>query len=542
MSGTPSTHNSFAFIQARLGSTRFPKKILKPIPEGSNSTFLDHIHRRLSTVFEKNQIVFLIPESDEESIQFLNSRGYLYFCGSELDVRDRFRKASKHFGAEHIFRLTADNPFIDIDSIRYLYEAVLEIKDTYYSLSMVGLPLGMGVECFSAESLFYESDSTNLERHKEHVSLHIKEFPDIHKQYRLSPPHLQRNDSMFQKQFKEISKLRITVDEWKDYQLICNIWNTLGEKNPNFGADEVYLLFQTNPNLFDINANVEQVIFDLPKNENLKKQVNILYGNPSFYGYGHFERCKSLSIFLQINGYAVKLMDHFDEKESEIPHILDLRETEFPIQNTFYIDNLNHPPNNLNAIFFLPHPSHPIKNQNLLSYFSSPLSELKSNQKEIPGKLLVYAGQLEEKQSEQIDNYLLPFLNTSNDSQTPIFQFVLRIGGTKPKDPNINFIPRISYLEFLREMDSSEWILTYFGQTMMEAVVKGKKVSLIGISEIHDTLGRYAEKELGIPYVGKLSDLSKIETFPNKTETKKINYVRDAHMQILNWLNTIVPN
>ncbi len=91
MSGIRSTHDSFAFIQARLGSTRFPKKILKTIPEESETTFLDHIHLRLSSVFEFQQIVFLIPETDLESIQFLKSRGYLYFTGSELDVRDRFR-------------------------------------------------------------------------------------------------------------------------------------------------------------------------------------------------------------------------------------------------------------------------------------------------------------------------------------------------------------------------------------------------------------------------------------------------------------------
>ncbi|TGM87716.1 cytidylyltransferase domain-containing protein [Leptospira bouyouniensis] len=546
MSGIHSTHNSFAFIQARLGSTRFPKKILKQIPEGSDSTFLDHIHRRLKTVFDSNQIVFLIPESDIESIQYLKTKGYLYFCGSELDVRDRFRKAAKHFGAKHIFRLTADNPFIDIDSIRYLYEAILEIAEKYYSLSMEGLPLGMGVECFSADSLFYHSEETELERHKEHVSLHIKEFPEIHRQYRLSPPHLQSVDAFQQLSKNEISKLRITVDEWKDYELICEIWKTLGDKNANFGAEEVLQLYQNNPHMFSLNASVEQIVFELPKNEKTKKQVNILYGKPDEYGYGHFERCKSLSIYLQLYGYDVKLTSSFDNSEINVPHIFDIRENEFSVRNSFFIDNVNHPPNNTNACYFLPHPSYPILNTTLekasftkLSYYSSPISEVDRGLGTSPGKLLVYAGQLDETQSEQIDNFLLQFHQSKMNSQTTIFQSILRIGGTKPKDNNIQFVQRIPYTEFLKEMEFSEWIFTYFGQTMMECVAKGKKVCLFGISEIHETLGKFAEKELNIPYVGTLTELSNLRHFPKKTIPKKIKYVRDAHIQILNWLNSI---
>ncbi|TGL14213.1 spore coat biosynthesis protein F [Leptospira levettii] len=539
MSGIHSTHDSFAFIQARLGSTRFPKKILKSIPEDSGITFLDHIHRRLSTVFEHNQIIFLIPESDEESIQFLNTRGYLYFCGSELDVRDRFRKAAIHFGAKHIFRLTADNPFIDIDSIRYLYEAILEINETYYSLSMNGLPLGMGVECFSTASLCYDTEETQLERHKEHVSLHIKEFPEVHKQYRLSPPHLQPLDIYRKFQNGELSHLRITVDEKKDFELICKIWNQLGETNPFFGAKEVLELYDINPNFFNLNANVEQVVFTLPKTEKNIKRINVLYGNPLQFGYGHFERCKSLSIYLQLNEYDVQLKDTFLEEGSNIPHIFDTREIEYPVQNAFYIDNLNHPPNTTNATFFLPHPSIPSSNENSLSYYSSPLSELKSTNPESSGKILVYAGQLDETESQQIDEFLLQF-HQSKNQVNPQFHSILRIGGQKPKDSHIEYQPRISYSEFLREIDSSEWVCTYFGQTMIEGMAKSKKVSLIGISEIHETLGLFAEKELGIPYLGPLSKLNQINHFPNKTNSKKIKLVRDAHTKILNWLNSIV--
>lgn len=550
MSGIHSTHDSFAFIQARLGSTRFPKKILKSIPEGSNLTFLDHIQNRLTTLLDKEQIVFLIPENDEETIQFLKGRGYLYFCGSETDVRERYRSAAKQFGAKHIIRLTGDNPFVDVDSIRYLYEAILEVKEPYYSLSMMGLPLGMGVECFSAASLFYESNETNLERHKEHVSLHIKEFPEIHTQYRLYPPHLQRIPLFQEMQNGLISQLRITVDEKNDYDLICEIWKHLGKTNPNFGVEEILSLYKSNPQIFSINSDVSQVTFSLPKPEKEKKKIIILYGNPNQYGYGHLERCKSLSIDLQVNGYDVVLRDTFHEDERDLPHIFDIREIEYPVRHSFYIDNLNHPPNKSNACFFLPHPSYvfseraskevnPDPTPTKLSYYSSPLSELNRETKTIPGKILVYAGQLDETESDQIDNYLLQFYKQSLHFENPSFDFILRIGGKKPNNSKIHFQERISYTEFLREMNSAEWVCTYFGQTMMEAMANGKKVSLLGISEVHTTLGEFAEKELGIPFIGRLSKLDSVFRFPDKMNTKNINLVRDAHIQILDWLNSL---
>ncbi|MCW7491734.1 spore coat biosynthesis protein F [Leptospira sp. 2 VSF19] len=533
MSGILSTRDCFAFIQARLGSTRFPKKILKSIPEESNTSVLDHIHNRLSTIFPKEQIVFLVPEGDRELIEFLQNKNYQYFVGSESDVRDRFRKACLHFKAKHIFRLTGDNPFIDLESIRYLYEAITYISDPYYSLSMVGLPLGMGVECFSANSLLLDAKGPIPERHTEHVSLHIKEHPEIHKQIRLSAPHLNH--------FVDInpSTLRITVDESKDYELVCSLWEKLGTKDPFFGAKEVIQLAKDQPEFFLVNASVEQVTFPLPKEGRKSKQVRIVYGEPSLFGSGHYERCKSLSVFLEMNGYDIILSDKPDLESRDLPQILDIRENEFPLHNLFYIDNLHHLPNKSNSSFFLPNPMIPIHQGDPISYFNSPLSELDWNQKTIPGQVLVYAGSLGKEESELIDRYLLQFLN-SNTAETIVnIDSVVRIGGTPPINQNVNFISRISYIEFLKQIQKSELVLTYFGQTMMESIGYGKKVCLIGITPIHESLGKFAEEKLGIPYLGSLSELKDYKQFPNLFPNPKTKLVRDAHLKILKWLESI---
>lgn len=533
MSGILSTLDCFAFIQARLGSTRFPKKILKSIPEGSNTSVLCHIHNRLSTIFPKEQIVFLVPEGDTELIAFLNKKHYQYFVGSETDVRDRFRKACLHFQAKHIFRLTGDNPFIDLESIRYLYEAITYISDRYYSLSMVGLPLGMGVECFSANSLLFDLDGYAPERHIEHVSLHIKEHPEIHKQFRLSAPHLN--------QFTDInpSSLRITVDESKDYELVSSLWEKLGTKDPFFGAKEVIQLANDQPEVFLVNASVEQVTFSLPKTNRESKPVRIVYGEPSLFGSGHSERCKSLSVFLEMNGYDLILADKPDLQSKHLPQILDIRENEFPLNHLFYIDNLHHLPTEANSSFFLPNPVAPIKQGDPISYFSSPLSEWDWNQSTIPGRILVYAGNLGNEESEQIDRYVLQFLNSNVYSEKTNISSVIRIGGTPPINKEVQYIQRVSYIEFLKQIQRSEVVLTYFGQTMMESLSNGKKVCLLGITPVHESLGKFAEKELGIPYLGSFFELNENNQFPKVFPHTKLKLVRDAHLKILKWLESI---
>ncbi|PJZ46208.1 cytidylyltransferase domain-containing protein [Leptospira brenneri] len=533
MNGILSTRDCFAFIQARLGSTRFPQKILKSIPETSNTSVLDHIHNRLSTIFPKEQIVFLIPESDFDLITFLNKRNYQYFAGSESDVRDRYRKASIHYKAKHIFRLTGDNPFIDLESIRYLLEAMTIIPDTYYSLSMVGLPLGMGVECFSTESLLYETGEPIPERYTEHVSLHIKEFPDIHKQYRLHPPHLSPFTEV------DLGPLRITVDDPKDYEMICKLWAELGEKDPFFSAKDVILFAKKNPKIFAINASVEQVTFQLPKVNRESKKVRIVYADPSIFGTGHWERCKSLSVFLEINGYDVALSLEPDSLSPNLPHILDLRENEFPLTNQFYIDNTNHLPTEPNSSFFLPNPVAPMFETDSISYFSSPLSTMDWNQVTLPGKVLVYAGNLNSEDSKQIDNFLLQFLNQKSKNDSHNINSVTRIGGSPPLDAKIEYLSRVSYTQFLREIQSAEFVLTYFGQTMMESAAKGKNVCLVGITPIHESLGKFAEQKMGIPYLGSLTSLNQITKFPDVFPSPNIKLVRDAHLKILKWLETI---
>ena len=131
----------FAFIQARSSSSRLPGKVLKPI---SNKPILSHIIDRLKKVLPLERIILLIPSGDADIIKYAKDNSILYFEGSEEDVRDRFIKASEKFNAENIIRLTADNPFIDIEYLELLLETF--VNPEIEIASFAGLPIGMGVE------------------------------------------------------------------------------------------------------------------------------------------------------------------------------------------------------------------------------------------------------------------------------------------------------------------------------------------------------------------------------------------------------------
>ena len=101
-------------IQARCGSTRLPGKILKVIHD---RTLLDHIIDRLKALQEEAVIVIATSTlpGDDRVEQFCREKGVLCFRGSESNVLSRYYECAREQGFDHIVRLTADNPFVDVE-------------------------------------------------------------------------------------------------------------------------------------------------------------------------------------------------------------------------------------------------------------------------------------------------------------------------------------------------------------------------------------------------------------------------------------------
>lgn len=534
MNGILSTPNPYLLIQARLGSTRLNGKVLLSLSEDSideKFTLLDHIFLRLNLIFSKSNIIFLIPDSDLPLREFLTTRNYNFFVGSETNVRKRYIDCAEKYGIKDIFRLTGDNPFIDLESIQFLWEALFHLNSRYYSLSISGLPLGMGIECFSYESLIFKNDVLNEERHLEHVSLHIKENPKDHQIIRLNAPHLNKEER-HRSQF-----LRITIDEDKDLRLAKKLWKVLGKKNPHFGAKEVLNLHKTNPEIFNLNSEVEQVKFSLPESKKTKKQVTLIYADPKSFGTGHWERCLSLSIFLQVNGIDVELSNHLTNDSSL--KIFDTRENYSETKNAFFIDNLNHLPQNENACFLLPHPSIKYENETKISFYTSPLIQTLKENRGIPGSLFVYLGGLSEEDSSEVDSFILKQLKPEYGIDQ-----IIRVGGKPSRFSEIQYFERLPKLKFYNDLNNSEYVLTYYGLTLLESYFLKKKCFVMGISEVHETLGIFASTLFDIPYLGSLSKLNQRSfhssdyTMNRNAKQWKLHRILElnAHHKILKWI------
>ncbi len=546
MSGIPLTLKPFAFIQARLGSTRFPEKILQTIPVPKSLGFLgfdelnllDHIHLRLNQIFPSEQIIFLIPEKDEKLKEILIDRGYLFFLGSEDDVHSRFVSAANHFKAEHIIRLTGDNPFIDLISIELLIESMFYHIGKDYCIAMSGLPLGMGVECFSKSALESEPKNGWQNHHKEHVSLHIKEDLERFTVRRFDPPHL-REDLV-----SHSHKIRMTIDEERDLLLLREVALLCAKERLFFGAEEVLNLFVENSSLFQKNQDVVQVKFDLPKEEKSKQTISIVYGETKTFGTGHFERMKSINMFLQSNGFQVSLSNV--EKQNSLLQIWDKRDLLPNHPRSLCLDNKNAILENLKIqnIDLLPHPSNS-SGESVIHFYTSPLIEnfLNLNQ---DGKrehdVLLYLGNLELVSVHLFLEKCYPrFLDWG-------FSKVHLITNLEDKDFSDSvFLPeslanhslkiqihrRLFRSQFLNILSKSKAFVSYFGIGLLEAMYLGKETAVFGISPVHNELGEFANQVFKIPYWGNLThSLSLIEP-PGKTECI---LKRDAEKPILQWI------
>ena len=140
-----------AVLQARLGSTRLPGKMLRDL---CGMPLVDHVVERLRRARSLDRIVVAIPEGgrDDALAAHCLSRGWDTFRGSEDDVLGRYAACARAFGLDHIVRATGDTPLVDPEEVDRLVRLHLEEGADYSSSKdEVGsrLPNGTGLEMFT---------------------------------------------------------------------------------------------------------------------------------------------------------------------------------------------------------------------------------------------------------------------------------------------------------------------------------------------------------------------------------------------------------
>ena len=206
--------------QARSGSTRFPGKILKEI-EGKS---LLQIHlNRLSECKTISKIIVATTIKPEDEIIYNKAIqwGFDASRGSELDVLDRFYKAVKNDKPDWIVRVTSDCPLIDPKLVDSIISFVQQKNVDYGSNTFVEkFPDGQDVEVFKFSALETAWKSAKLQSEREHVTPYIRNNSDFNGGVLFKAMN-------FPCEF-DYSKIRMTVDEIRDFELIKKLIEELG--------------------------------------------------------------------------------------------------------------------------------------------------------------------------------------------------------------------------------------------------------------------------------------------------------------------------
>lgn len=230
-----------AILQARVTSSRLPGKVLKPLLGAP--MLLRQIERLQKAQKIDRLLVATSNEPADDLIEKLcEEHGIGCYRGSLNDVLDRFYQAARAFKPEHVVRLTADCPLADpvlIDDVIGFY---LDGGFDYASNAIEPtFPDGLDVEIFRFSCLERVWRDATLPSQREHVT------PFIHQQpLRFKIGHF--------KSPNDLSHLRWTVDESKDFELVTMVYEALYPKNPDFSTQDILNLLNRRPELANWNT------------------------------------------------------------------------------------------------------------------------------------------------------------------------------------------------------------------------------------------------------------------------------------------------
>ena len=213
-----------AIVQARLGSTRLPGKVLKEV---NGKSLIEILLYRLSLANTIDQIVLATTENntDDALANHVEKLGYEVYRGSENDVLDRYYQAAKIHKPYSVVRITGDCPLIDPDVIDKMIQRAINSKVDYMSNTLTPtFPDGIDVEVFKFSALEQAMKGAKLTSELEHVT------PFIWKNSSYIGGKLFSSDCLLNKE--DFSYIRLTVDTKEDFLVIEKLINLLGINKP----------------------------------------------------------------------------------------------------------------------------------------------------------------------------------------------------------------------------------------------------------------------------------------------------------------------
>ena len=230
-----------AIVQARMGSTRLPNKVMKPI---NGVPMIELLLGRLSKATLVNQIVVAtsIDDRNKVLVDHVHKIGYACEQGSENDVMDRYIQAAKKHQADAVIRITGDCPLVDPVLVDECVQQFLD-QDVDYLCNNYPptLPDGLDIEVFKLAALERAQEESDKPFDHEHVTPYLRE------------PGKFKTATV--KNAKDFSNLRWTVDEPADFVVVEKVFNHF-YPNTDFDWRTVLKLQLEHPEWFSLNQDI----------------------------------------------------------------------------------------------------------------------------------------------------------------------------------------------------------------------------------------------------------------------------------------------
>jgi spore coat polysaccharide biosynthesis protein SpsF len=243
-----------------MRSTRCPGKAIAPL---AGKPLLEHLLERVSSLGGPSRVVLAtsVDPANDVLVDLAARLGVAAFRGDEEDVLGRYVEVARRFRAEHVVRVTGDNPLTDLPLIESLSQRHLEAGADYTYVPGDALLMGILSEVISRRAL-ETSHREGEDRHRsELVTLYIKENPETFVIERAELPR-----ELYRPEY------RLTVDEPEDVRLMERIFDKLYRPGRVLQTIEAIRLLDSEPALAAINAgvrasrvNVRSVALDEPR-------------------------------------------------------------------------------------------------------------------------------------------------------------------------------------------------------------------------------------------------------------------------------------
>ncbi|MCS6775821.1 MAG: glycosyltransferase family protein [Chloroherpetonaceae bacterium] len=225
-------------VQARMGSSRFPGKVMRPL---GGQPVLERVLQRVRQSHLHGEMVVATSylEQDDPITEWCQQARIACFRGSERDVLERYYQCALLYRADVIVRVTADSPLLDPEILDAVIATQLQGEADYVCCR--DLPAGIGQETFTFAALECAFESATRPQDREHVITYFTEHPALFRLCLLDPPaglHL--------------PDWRITLDTEQDYRLFCRLFALTDGEVMQMRTSEIVALIRQYADLLSI--------------------------------------------------------------------------------------------------------------------------------------------------------------------------------------------------------------------------------------------------------------------------------------------------